>query len=469
MKRFLILNFSLLFCLVFAGCGNNRQALLENPIIFNETEIDWHWAIENDWKYYFAYSTIKSKWAIWDFNYAFWDCLWYVWDDKNDRIYELSGESSDEWLIKYYVNGEMEIPTILRWTSTRYEDYIPESVDEVLEEDKYWIKPEPPIEANDFSPEHEQYRFYSRESSEKDNVYITVDTTNLAQDQKYLAENYKMKTNDPSWKIQILNVKKEPLDKNTFKPFRTMSEEDLEKLPENLREEYKYRKPWEDSKNLFLELEDYSVSKKELPWYTMFGTLWIQAVDWFIWYSNWYLVSFPYKFPVDAKTFVEGGLRDKIQNNWLQYHHYIWSDKNYFYTREDYDTIVIKRTPKSWDFKLLGTGEYWKYVYDKETWLEDVSSEFSYDELEKWDGIMGDAFPLTYKSWNYVYLYMWQEYNYWIRRFPVDIETLKEEKFKDTHPINEYLTTYYVLSDKDYYYQIIENENWYTTFKRIKK
>lgn len=469
MKGFLILNFSLLFCLVFAGCGNNRQALPENPIIFNETEIDWHWAIENDWKYYFAYSTIKPKWAIWDFNYALWDCLWYVWDDSNDRIYELSGESSDEWLINYYVNGEMEIPTILRWTSTRYEDYIPESVDEVLEEDKYWIKPEPPIEANDFSPEHEQYRFYSRESSEKDNVYITVDTTNLAQDQKYLAENYKMKTNDPSWKIQILNVKKEPLDKNTFKPFRTMSKEDLEKLPENLREEYKYRKPWEDSKNLFLELEDYSVSKKELPWYTMFGTLWIQAVDWFIWYSNWYLVSFPYKFPVDAKTFVEGGLRDKIQNNWLQYHHYIWSDKNYFYTREDYDTIVIKRTPKSWDFKQLGTGEYWKYVYDKETWLEDVSSEFSYDELEKWDGIMGDAFPLTYKSWNYVYLYMWQEYNYWIRRFPVDIETFKEEKFKDTHPINEYKTTYYVLSDKDYYYQVIENENWYTTFKRIKK
>ncbi|MBQ2600505.1 hypothetical protein II582_03950 [bacterium] len=62
------------------------------------------------------------------------------------------------------------------------------------------------MEANDFSPEHEQYRFYSRKSSEKDNVYITVDTTNLTQDQKYLAENYKMKTNDPSRKILVLNV-----------------------------------------------------------------------------------------------------------------------------------------------------------------------------------------------------------------------------------------------------------------------
>ena len=137
MKRFLILNFSLLFCLVFAGCGNNRQALPENPIIFNETEIDWNWAIENDWKYYLAYSTIKPKWVIWDFNYAFWDCLWYVGDDKNDRIYELNGESADEWLIKYYVNGEMEIPMILREISISNESYIPESVEEPEEDIRF--------------------------------------------------------------------------------------------------------------------------------------------------------------------------------------------------------------------------------------------------------------------------------------------------------------------------------------------
>jgi len=127
---------SLLICgTLVAGCGNNKQTLPENPIIFNETEIDWHWAIENDWKYYFAYSTIKPKWVIWDFNYAFWDCLWYVWDDSNDRIYELSGESSDEWLIKYYVNGEMETPTILREITIKDEKYIPESVEWAPEED----------------------------------------------------------------------------------------------------------------------------------------------------------------------------------------------------------------------------------------------------------------------------------------------------------------------------------------------
>ena len=138
MKRFLILNFSLLFCLVFAGCGNNRQDLPNNPIVFNETEIDWNWAIENDWKYYLAYSTIKPKWVIWDFNYAFWECLWYVGDDKNDRIYELNGESADEWLIKYYANGEMEMPMILREISISNESYIPESVEEPEEDIPEW-------------------------------------------------------------------------------------------------------------------------------------------------------------------------------------------------------------------------------------------------------------------------------------------------------------------------------------------
>jgi len=129
-------------CLLFTGCFNNRQGLSENPIIFNETEIDWNWAIENDWKYYLAYSTIKPKWVIWDFNYAFWNCLWYVGDDENDRIYELNGESADEWLIGYYVNGEMEMPMILKEISISNESYIPESVEEPEEENVLVIQNE---------------------------------------------------------------------------------------------------------------------------------------------------------------------------------------------------------------------------------------------------------------------------------------------------------------------------------------
>jgi hypothetical protein len=38
-------------------------------------------------------------------------------------------------LIKYYVNGEMEIPTILREISIKDKKYIPESVEGAPEED----------------------------------------------------------------------------------------------------------------------------------------------------------------------------------------------------------------------------------------------------------------------------------------------------------------------------------------------
>jgi predicted nuclease with TOPRIM domain len=62
------------------------------------------------------------------------------------------------------------------------------------------------IEKDNLAIENEQYKFYNRESSEKDLIYITVNISNLSQDQKYLAENFKMKTNDSGWKIQILNV-----------------------------------------------------------------------------------------------------------------------------------------------------------------------------------------------------------------------------------------------------------------------
>ena len=131
MKKILI--FSLLFIWLFlVGCW--RQDLPENPIIFNEAKIDWNVAIENDWKFYLTYSTIKPKWLIWDFNYAFWNCLWYVKDDKNYRIYELSWESRDEWLIEYYLNGEMEMPTVLREISITNNSNIPESVEEPEEE-----------------------------------------------------------------------------------------------------------------------------------------------------------------------------------------------------------------------------------------------------------------------------------------------------------------------------------------------
>ena len=131
--------------LFITGCFNNRQDLQNNShdlpkcsIIFEQAGIDWNRAIWNEWKYYLEYSTIKPKWTFWDSNYAFWDCLWYVWENKNDRIYELSWESRDEWLIEYNVNGKIAITTVLREVSLSNEDYIPESVKKPVKEVCEW-------------------------------------------------------------------------------------------------------------------------------------------------------------------------------------------------------------------------------------------------------------------------------------------------------------------------------------------
>jgi hypothetical protein len=39
------------------------------------------------------------------------------------------------------------------------------------------------------------------------------------------------------------------------------------------------------------------------------------------------------------------------------------------------------------------------------------------------------------------------------------MDTLQVEKFKDPNPVYDYLDNYYVISDKDYYYQIIDSGN----------
>jgi hypothetical protein len=54
----------------------------------------------------------------------------------------LNGESADEWLIGYYVNGEMEMPMILKEISISNESYIPESVEEPEEENVLVIQNE---------------------------------------------------------------------------------------------------------------------------------------------------------------------------------------------------------------------------------------------------------------------------------------------------------------------------------------
>ena len=96
--------------------------------------------------------------------------------------------------------------------------------------------------------------------------------------------------------------------------------------------------------------------------------------------------------------------------------------------------------------------------------------EFVWSKIfENEDSIVN--YPPLHKNWNYLFVsdWIWSEYYNWLWKFPVDMDTLKVEKFKDPNPVYEYLDYYYVVSDNDYYYQVIDSGNWYKTFKRIKK
>lgn len=128
MKKVLLI---LITILLLTGC-NKLSDLPNNPIIFKTGEFtfnendSYESIIYND-KEYILYGGIKGKGIFKDFSYAFGSCLGYIENDKNDRIYLLKGESSDIWLIKYYVNGMMEEPMIFREISSK-DAIIPASV-----------------------------------------------------------------------------------------------------------------------------------------------------------------------------------------------------------------------------------------------------------------------------------------------------------------------------------------------------
>ena len=163
---------------------------------------------------------------------------------------------------------------------------------------------------------------------------------------------FKIFTNDLSWKYKELLVWKEKKDGNSFKCY----------FCEWNTEVYD-RMDWEDKNNIFLQWNRYSVSKDQLPWFKPLVDVGVQAFDWIVWYSEGYLILFPYKFPVDANSFqpTKWDRRYRVQNGWLQYHHYIWSDKDYIYYWDyahwwEY-RVWLYRIKKENDFKVLNTDE----------------------------------------------------------------------------------------------------------------
>jgi len=321
---------------------------------------------------------------------------------------------------------------------------------------------------NEKSDSNIDYKFYAIEK--EDSYDIKINEENLTDLQKEIFKKYNnwIKTNDESWNIELLDISEVEKDKDSYNRWFYDPSFDADWRA-------KYMNPWEDKYNLYISLwdENYAVSKQEFPWYVPLNTMWVQAFDWFVGYSDWYLILFPYKFPVEKWSFVSSkqDRRYRVLNWWVQYHHYIGRDKDYIYLWEDDGYIIIKRIPKESDFKILEKNEEWKWLYDKDTWFEDVTSEFVWNSIFENEESLVNNYPPVYKNWNYLLVSdgIWWEYYNWIWRFPVDMDTLQVEKFKDPNPVYDYLDNYYVISDKDYYYQIIDSGNWYKTFKRIKK
>ncbi|MCK9467281.1 MAG: hypothetical protein M0P94_03040 [Candidatus Absconditabacterales bacterium] len=314
----------------------------------------------------------------------------------------------------------------------------------------------------------EKYEFFI---VERDDYYdIEIIDSELTDLQKKILKNYNgIKTNDESWNIESLNIFERERDKNSYKRWFYDPSFDVDGTA-------KYMNPGEDKDNLYLSLdflENYAVSKQELPSSVQFGTIGIQAVDGYLGYGNGYIILFPYKFPVDKGTFTlaKQDRRYKVLNGGTQYHHYIGSDKDYIYLWDDDKYVIIKRIPKKSDFKVLTEKEEVKYIYDKNTGFEEVTSNYIGSELFVVEDSLVD-YPPLYKDGNYLLVTsgIGDEYNYGIWRFPVDMDTLKVEKFTKPDPTYKDLKyVYYVVSDKDYYYQIIYSVNGYRKFQRIHK
>ena len=133
-KRIFKIVISLLILLSLCGCKKieelpNDAINYESGEISFENEESGYKTIEYNNKVFIMYGNIKPKGFFRDLSYAYGNCLGYIDDDKDDRIYALLNENSDEWLIEYYTAGMMEQPIVLREISTKGKIKVPDIVE----------------------------------------------------------------------------------------------------------------------------------------------------------------------------------------------------------------------------------------------------------------------------------------------------------------------------------------------------
>jgi hypothetical protein len=118
----------LLSAACLTGCGKDRYALPENPVVFetghfvnpDDPEDDFC-SVEWDGRTYILFGIEKKR-------THFGKCLGYVKDDENRRIFTAEGLPETDYLIEYYTAGVMEQAVYLRCVDTRGEP-VPEQLE----------------------------------------------------------------------------------------------------------------------------------------------------------------------------------------------------------------------------------------------------------------------------------------------------------------------------------------------------
>ena len=156
--------------------------------------------------------------------------------------------------------------------------------------------------------------------------------------------------------------------------------------------------------------------------------------------------------------------------NWgKQYRNYIGEDKDWVYRWSNPDDsyhYALLREKKQSDFKLLSFPEIKNYETTGQPW--DLKIYKGKIDTQNRKLLLEDTFwnpELAYYD-NHMYVFS----NFWAAVFPIDGASMYRDIKKVRERWKDYDTSYGLLMDKDYYYQMLyHSDGDYYTLNRIKK
>ena len=234
-----------------------------------------------------------------------------------------------------------------------------------------------------------------------------------------------------------------------------------------------------------------AIRKSQYPNLQFLGFMGEQSADIPLWYSNGCLLAPPYAFPVDKNSFSFAAERvwdsslpeswpqrdeyirthgRRFFRNWgKQYRNYIGEDKDWVYRWSNPDDnyhYALLREKKQSDFKLLSFAEI--KTYETTGQPRDLKIYKGKIDTQNRKLLLEDTFwnpELAYYD-NHIYALS----SFWTAIFPIDGASMYRDIKKVRERWKDYDTSYGLLMDKDYYYQMLyHSDGGYYTLNRIKK